>query len=136
MLVKQYYSSGEILCKTYWKDNLSYRHRIRGPAFIEYYKSGKIKLKQYWLNNKRHRLTGPAIVWYNKHGKCSGSVYWLNDIYLPLLTDYISSKNNLFLYIKKYPRYINEIEILARHNNWLSEKELDLLSCMSIFAEI
>jgi hypothetical protein len=129
---KEYFSNNKIEAyykKTYYNnDKLDRRN---GPAVTCYYECGKISWEQYWINGEQHRLDGPANITYNLAGERVFEEYWVNNIYLYNFEKYCPSK--IFKYIKKYPHHLKEVEILARHNKWLNEKDLELLSCQDLF---
>jgi antitoxin component YwqK of YwqJK toxin-antitoxin module len=130
-IYRTYYYSGAIKSKLYFL-NSSY-HRIDGPAFIGYYESGKILTETYYNYGKYHRLNGPAYIEYAESGEIQYERYYVNHIHVYGFRSKHIQKDKLFEYIHKYPDYIKEIEMLASHNHWLSEKELELLSCMDMF---
>jgi hypothetical protein len=128
---RHFCSSGEIACEIYY-----YRHqmhRIDGPAYTSYYKSAKIEIQVYYIKDVRHRLDGPAYLRRFESGEIETEEYIVNGIFLKTFEKYYSIKEKIFEYIQKYPKYIKEVELLARHNNWLNEKELELLACMDMF---
>jgi len=43
-----------------------------------------------------------------------------------------ASTETLIIYVMKHPYYTKEIILLARHNHWLSEKQIELLECMDM----
>jgi antitoxin component YwqK of YwqJK toxin-antitoxin module len=127
----EYYESGKVRQKEYLVEN-EY-HRLDGPAYVEYYESGEISEKQYYIYGELHRLDGPAEILYNENGTIESETFIVNNICLIEFKYYCTSKENIFEYVQKYPEYIKEIELLARHNHWLSEKELELLVCIDMF---
>jgi hypothetical protein len=93
--------------------------------------------KEMFQGGLRHRLDGPAIIWINKTEKNISSSWYIHDIFLGNFEEYYTSsgisQKLIFEYVQIYPEYIKEIELLARHNNWLNEKELELLNCADMF---
>jgi hypothetical protein len=103
--------------------------------------------RDYYLGEKKHRLDGPSIEMISKlsYSENSNSRYnrpklficWF--VYGKELCDFhpYFMRNNfsesLFDYVKKWPENISQVIILARHNSWLNEKEIELLACMSMF---
>ena len=129
MKLVDHYTSGEIRTKRYYlNDQL---HRENGPAIIDYYKSGKIKYKSYIINNYGHRLDGPARSWHDESGEIEQTNYYVKGIYLLCFELY--GKDKIFKYIQNFPQFIKEIEILARHNKWLTEEQIVLLNTISVF---
>ena len=96
----------------------------------------------YFLGDKCHRLDGPAVEtlpcniknytdfddWY-----VLGTIIHYFNYHMAKKTKKKDIPNILFNYIRIYPEFIKEIELLARHNNWLSEDQLMLLTTISIF---
>jgi antitoxin component YwqK of YwqJK toxin-antitoxin module len=139
-LIKSYYDSGKIYCEKYvlrYEMGFQPVHRLDGPAYVLYYESGQIKYKQYYVNNRAHRLDGPASIHYFESGKIKLEEYYLNGNHVFSVSKNNIDKKRIFKniqkFIKFYPKYINEVEFLARHNRWLNEKELELLICMDMF---
>ena len=146
---KKYYDSGHLYKETYFLDNIV--HRDDGPAEICYYPSGKIASEEYYVNGKRHRINGPAYITYEEYGDIISEQHWINDMAHRLIHMwYVNGKllgrfnihkkpkqeslsQYIFSYLNQHPEYINEIYILARHNNWLTNDQLALLNCMDIF---
>ena len=129
----KYYKSGKIHLEEYLVNGIY--HRLDGPACIWHYEDGQIQKECYYINRDIHRLDGPAIIWYYEDGKIKEEYYHLHNNYLYKLENYKPfSIEKLFEYIKEYPKYIKEIELLARHNNWLDEEQLFLLNTITTFS--
>jgi hypothetical protein len=127
-----YYLNGQICSESYYTNGV--RHRLDGPAWILYDAFGKIIKENYYNNNEQHRLDGPAWIEYNNFGKIISADYYVNGVHLrDLYYFYQKTKRDIFIYIQVFPQLIKEVELLARHNNWLNEKELELLTCMDMF---
>jgi antitoxin component YwqK of YwqJK toxin-antitoxin module len=159
---KEYYRSGKIKEELYFIDEKSLLHRLDGPAYIYYYENGVILEKSYFINGEnhrdnggpaqinhfesgelqyeaylikgmRHRLDGPAEIMYYKSREIRYEHYYIDDLLLFEFENYRNNTGKLFRYIEKYPNYIKQIERLARHNNWLTEEQLLILSGLSFF---
>jgi antitoxin component YwqK of YwqJK toxin-antitoxin module len=129
----RYFENGQIEEERYYLNGDL--HRINGPASIRYYQSGNVREEAYSLKNYFHRVDGPAIIDYDESQEIKYKLYFLNGRELPFFENYDTLKDKIFEYIKFYPRYINEVEVLARHNNWLSEHDLLLLRTFCLFTE-
>ena len=102
----------------------------------DYYDSGALCCKIYYINKTLHRLDGPAHIEYHKSGTIRERSYYVDGIFLQDFAEYYSlntDSKKIFEYIKYFPQWIKQIEKIARYNNWLSEKELELLACMDMF---
>jgi hypothetical protein len=115
------------------KDN----HLLENPDFE--IPSNNYILKIWMAEDRRwHRLDGPAAITVSKRTyKIVARQYYINGIGLFGFYEIVKYKKNrttkIFDYAKKHPEFINEICLLAKHNNWLSEKELLLLTSMDMF---
>jgi antitoxin component YwqK of YwqJK toxin-antitoxin module len=130
-----YYPSGKIASEEYYVNGK--RHRINGPAYITYEEYGDIISEQHWINDMAHRLDGPAFIQHYEYD-ITRETYFVNDICLEDFEEYCYysqpqlQKQKIFEYLQIYPQYRKEVELLARHNNWLNKKELELLTCMDM----
>ena len=124
-----YEFSGKIQTEIYWVRDKA--HRVNKPAIIDYYPSGQVSYESYCIKDKNHRLDGPARIDYDESGKIESEEYWINDTHLNKFEKY--GKEKIFEYIKEFPQFIKEIEILARHNNWLNENQILLIKTMNVF---
>jgi hypothetical protein len=98
-----------------------------------------IKETRYYFCYKLHRLDGPAFSRIYKNTELYHE-WHVNGVYLYNWNNYYFHyndtnlfKESLFRYAQKHPQFIKEIELLSRHNNWLNEKELDMLTCVNMF---
>jgi hypothetical protein len=94
------------------------------------------EIMNYFFNYHHHRLDGPA--WIRKNLKILEiHTLWyvngklLHDFHNHYKTD--SFQEWIFEYVKIWPHFTKEVELLARHNKWLNEDQINLLSCMDMF---
>jgi hypothetical protein len=122
-----------------WKEYTNILSVANRRDFHTLYRHVKNKYYEgYYLGWILHRLDGPAYAGYAYSGSYKDEnpliIQWhIFGEELKHLNSYLTPKINLFEYIKKYPQYIEYIELLARYNKWLSEKELELLACIDMF---
>jgi hypothetical protein len=92
----------------------------------------KIAEEYRYLAAKAHRLDAPA-----KQCIFPFENSWhINGVWLKYFESYIKdSKQGIFEYIQRYPKYIKEVELICRYNNWLAEKELLLLTAIDLFKD-
>lgn len=102
----------------------------------------------YYFEKEIHRLDGPAVIVRNFQ-KILYEEWYVNGVFLwdfenfyknPMpaaIFDYVKFlekeqliKNETSAFFKKC---INSIVILSKHNKWLTENEITLLSCYNIF---
>jgi hypothetical protein len=93
----------------------------------------------YFLGDNRHRIDGPAHIYYIREKIYSSDWYIYNKL-LFSFAEYCKgkiSKNDhakmLFRYISYFPQYIEEIKMIARHNQWLTEDQILLLEAINMF---
>jgi hypothetical protein len=60
-------------------------------------------------------------------------IYGINLVSFHLYYPSNNLTESLFKYIKRFPQFIKEVEMLARYNNWLTEDQLILLTCANMF---
>jgi hypothetical protein len=82
------------------------------------------KLSYSENSNSLYNRPIPFICWF-VYGKelCDFHPYFLRKNF----------PESLFDYVKEWPENISQVILLARHNSWLNEKEINLLTCMSMF---
>jgi hypothetical protein len=90
----------------------------------------------YYKGIQFHRLDGPACMLSSRDGLIH--MWYVNGKLLGRFNIHKKPKQEslsqyIFSYLNQHPEYINEIYILARHNNWLTNDQLALLNCMDIF---
>lgn len=93
-------------------------------------------LENWFLGDKFHRLNGPARIWKKKNKVVS--VEW--HVYGVHVERFEWTYNNgnitiddLFEHIRIYPYSIKQIEMLARHNQWLTEEQIVAIYAMLSF---
>jgi hypothetical protein len=89
---------------------------------------------------KLHRLDGPASIRKDSLGIPIEYTWYIDDIWITDFEKYFSYSKiphidlkSIRKYLKKHPIFLEEVMMLVRHNNWLNEKELDLLTCADMF---
>lgn len=90
----------------------------------------------YYLEKKIHRLDGPAYSQLEINTQIEHTAWIVHNCHLYFFSNYFSEENiaeNVFKYAINYPKHIAEIELLARHNKWLTEEEILLLKTINLF---
>ncbi len=95
-------------------------------------------LTTYTLSNgDYHRLDGPAYISITESYGDSLPTYvedWNAGYgWIAGFKTSHKSKEKLFEFVNNNPYLMKSIELLARHNNWLNEEELLLLSSLRVF---
>jgi hypothetical protein len=97
--------------------------------------TGEIETK-YYLGYGLHRIDGPAFIKKDDYGNVLAKQWYINSIVLVNFASYYNETNlapMLFKYIKNYPQFLNEIVLLAKHNCWLTEQQISLLTTLDMF---
>lgn len=85
----------------------------------------------WYLGNEVHRIDGPAFIQYINKTVLNHYSWYVHYHYLERFYGYCSTKY-IFKYAKDRPHLIKFIEILARHNNWLTEEQILAMYAMQI----
>jgi hypothetical protein len=100
----------------------------------ESYYNYKTYCTAYYLGHMCHRIDGPADIakWFINNEWQTEEAWIVNGIYLFTIFNQSNVVQTIFEAATKSPQLSKSIEIVARYNKLLDEKQLELLDCLNM----